>query len=300
MERRVAEAFTTIPERSNLKNKGGGMMKFQTKKSNGPWLGLIMGIVIFGFVLWGIGFSLGTEDRILQILLYIPTYLFLVVYVYLLLGAFNLSYSTTEESFNIRWGVHGKKIPWEAVDEVILIKGQANLYPFLGASWPGYMIGLYTIKGLGPVRMYGTKIEDGFLYLKTQRGFCGLTPRDDSMMAEITQRTGKALQIIDMDEVSVEQKGKRMQDDGVYKLYYRLNILFLAAFAVYIAIFFPGSGASPFVVLLLVLAFVLFLFNMSNSSRLFQFSPQGGYITLLISLFVTGIFIILSISEISL
>jgi hypothetical protein len=103
-----------------------------------------------------------------------------------------------------------------------------------------------------------------------------------------------------MDEMPVEQKGKRMQDDRFYKLYYRLNIFFLAAFALYVAIFCPGSEASPFIILLLLLAIALFFFNMSNAARLYQFSQQGGYITLLISLFVTGVFLILAISEISL
>jgi hypothetical protein len=69
-------------------------------------------------------------------------------------------------------------------------------------------------------------------------------------------------------------------------------------FAVYLAIFFPGSDAPKFVILLLVLALVLFIFNASNAKRLYQFSTQGAYITLLIGLAVTGTFIILSLSQV--
>ncbi|HOQ10579.1 MAG TPA: hypothetical protein PLG09_10695, partial [Syntrophomonadaceae bacterium] len=85
-----------------------------------------------------------------------------------------------------------------------------------------------------------------------------------------------------------------------YRLLFILNIVFLLAFAVYLAVFFPGSGAPPIVVLLLVLAIALFFFNISNAGRLYQFSEMGGYILLIIGLAVTGIFIILSLSEISL
>ncbi|MEA1961243.1 MAG: PH domain-containing protein [Bacillota bacterium] len=275
-------------------------MRYHTKRAYGEWFGLMAGILVFGFVIWGINFSLGSDDEALKIMLYIPTYLFLVVYVYLMIGAFNLSYAVTDDCFTIRWGVQRKKVVWDEVTEIVRIKGTTNLYPFLGASWPGYIIGLYSIKALGPVRMYGTKTDNGFLYLKTQKGFFGLTPEDDNLAEVIAQKTAKEVQIVNMDEIPIEEKGTNINKDRFYNLYHKLNIIFLTAFAMYVALFFPGSGAPRFIILLLVLAIALFFFNMANASRLFQFSPSGAYIMLLIGLAVTGIFLILAISEVSL
>lgn len=275
-------------------------MTYKAKKSIGVWFGLVFGILVYGFTIWGIGYSLDESDKTLKILLYIPTYLLMVVYVYLILGAFNLKYQITDDHFVLTWGVAKKHIAWEEFDEIIEIKGHGNFFPFLAITWPGYIVGLFQLKGIGPVRMYGTHAKEGFLYLKTQRGFLGITPQDGSLAEAIAQKTGKEIQIIDMEAMPVEEKGEDMHEDRFFSLYYKLNVIFLAVFTLYIAIFYPGSNAPRFIILLLVLAIALFLFNIGNAKRLYQFSPQGGYMTLLLGIAVTGIFLILSISQISL
>lgn len=274
-------------------------MKFRAEKSHAAWLGLIFGLIIFAFILWGIDFSLGAEDKTFKLLLYIPVYIFMGLYLLLLIGAFNLQYEADDEGLIIKWSLRKKKISWEDIDEVIEIKGRASIYPFLGASWPGYMVGLYSVGGLGPVRMYASRYNDGFLYIKSQKGFVGITPENDKLRELILSKTDKELQTIDMDEMPVAEKGRNMWEDRFFNLYYKLNIIFLIIFAAYTAIAFPGSGAPSIIILLLVLAIALFFFNAANASRLFQYSNQGAYATLLIGLAVTGVFIILSMSEIS-
>jgi len=274
-------------------------MTFKAKKSFGAWFGLLFGMIVYGFTIWGIGYSLDETDKALKILLYIPTYLLMVVYVYLILGAFNLKYQIDEDHFILTWGVAKKHIAWNEFDEIIEIKGHGNFFPFLAITWPGYIVGLFQLKGIGPVRMYGTHAKEGFLYLKTQRGFLGITPQDGTLAQAIAEKAGKEIKIIDMDAMPIEEKGEDMHEDRFFKLYYRLNVILLGVYALYIAIFYPGSTAPKFVILLLVLAISLFLFNVGNAKRLYQFSDQGGYMTLLIGLAVTGIFLILSISQIS-
>ncbi len=275
-------------------------MQYRAQKSFGAWWGLLLGIILFTFIIWGINYSLGPDDRVLKILLYLPTYIFLVIDIYLIIGAFTMSYQVQEDGLKICWGFQRKLIPWDDFDDIIHVRGEANLFPFLGVSWPGYMIGLYSVRGLGPVRMYATYPEEGFLYLKTQQGFFGLTPAEAKLAEVLAEKADKEINVIDMDEMSVEEKGHNIRNDRFFQLYYRLNIILLVAFAAYVAIFFPGSGASRFIILLLVLAIGLFFFNVSNASRLFQFSQDGGYITLLLGMAVTGIFFILSFSAIHL
>ena len=273
------------------------------KKTPGIIFGIVMGIVVFGFSFWGIGYSLGPEDATLKLLLYIPAYLFLFVYAFLLLSAFNLGYRIEDDGLVVTWGLSRIHIGWHEIENIIKVEGKSNLYSLFGMSWPGYMIGLYAAKGIGTARMYATNPWNGFIYIKTNKGFFGITPVEETvpnLLQSIADKSKKAIEHINMDVMDPEVKGENMQDDNFYRILFRLNIIFLAIFALYLAIFFPGSGAPPFTVLLLVLAVALFFFNIGNAGRLFQFSSTGGYVLQVISLAVTGLFIILALSEITL
>lgn len=275
-------------------------MRYSPKKTNAVLTGLILGAAIFGFVIWGISYSLGPEDQALKMALNIPAYAFLIVFIYLLYGAFTLSYEINETGFTIKWGVRTIQIRWEQITNVIEVKGRSNLFSILGASWPGYMIGLYSAKGIGTVRMYATKPLDGFIYLKTEAGFFGITPENNELIKILAGKSEKTIETIDMDTMDPELKGKSMQEDRFYNILYKLNVIMLFLFAGYLLAFYPGSGAPPFTILLLVLAVALFFFNIGNASRLYNFSEQGGYILMVVGLAVTGTFFILALSEISL
>jgi len=273
---------------------------YRTKKSAGAITGLVMGCLIFGFCFWGINYSLGPGDEALKVALLIPLCFFLGVFVLVLIGAFNLYYVIETDGLKIRWGLRSIMVPWTEIQQVIAVKGKSNMFSIFGVSWPGHIIGLYSVKGLGPARMCGTKIDDGFIYVKSSRGFFGLTPQDPNFVEEITIRADKELEVVDMDTMPEDIKGKSMQDDNFYRLLFIINVSFLLLFAGYLAVFFPGSGAPNFIILLLVLAVALFFFNIGNAGRLYQFSNQGGYILLVIGIAVTGTFLILALSEISL
>ena len=274
--------------------------RVRAKPTNAFWLGLLFGTVVFTLVFWGIDYSLGPGDEALRVALVLPAYLFAGIFIVLLVGSYAMDYRIKDDNLLICWGVRTIKIPLNEINEIIKVKGKSNLYSILGASWPGYMVGLYSAKGLGPVKMYATQPQQGFVYLKTNRGFFGLTPSNDALIDRIAEETEKEITFVDMDKMPAEIRGRSMQDDGFYRLLYILNILLLLAFAVYLAVFFPGSGAPPFIILLLVLAVALFFFNISNAGRLYQFSEMGGYTLLVIGLAVTGMFLILALSEISL
>ena len=273
------------------------------KKTRGITWGILIGLVVFGFSFWGIGYSLGPQDSTLRLLLYIPAYLFLFVYLVLLLSAFNLNYRIEKDGLIINWGLRKINIGWQEIENIIKVEGQSNLYSILGMSWPGYMVGLYAAKGLGTVRMYAADPWKGFLYIKSSKGFYGITPVEEDIEKIITimaEKSHKPVEHINMDAMDPEIKGENMLEDNFYHLLLRLNIIFLLGFGLYLALFYPGSGAPTFTILLLVLALALFFFNIGTAGRLYQFSSIGGYILLLISLAVTGFFIILALSEITL
>lgn len=275
-------------------------MNFAPKKSNGKWIGLLIVVTVFTFIIWGINYSLEPDDLAFRIVLYIPVYVFLMFFAHVLLGAFALTYKVRDELLIISLGVAKINVKWDNIDEIIQVKGKVNFFPLFSVNWPGYILGLFTAKGVGSVRMFATHTDEGFIYLKTKRGFFGITPQDPKLLDIIVEKSGKELQIIDMEEIPKEDKGKPASEDKFFSLLYKLNIIFLLILLSYMAIFYPGSDAPKMVVLFSVIALSLVIFNTGNASRLFQFSEQGGYTLLFLSLAVTGIFFILALSVITL
>lgn len=274
-------------------------MKIKTKKSYGAWLGLVLGTIIFGFCIWGVNFALADGDKTLKVMIEILIYLFLGIFLIIIIGAFNTYYILDDSEIKIKWGFRKTIIPLENILGIMEVKGKSNYFSIFGVSWPGYIAGLYNIKGLGTAKIYGTDISEGFLYLKTSSGYYGLTPRNNNLSQDIAIKINQDIEYLDMDELPLEKKGKGLMEDRFYKLMFYMNIFFLLAFALYLVIFFPGSGAPNAVILLLVLAIGLFFFNISNAARLYQFSDTGGFILLVLGVAITGIFIILSLFEIT-
>jgi hypothetical protein len=273
-------------------------MGYKPKKSNAGWFGLVACVVIFGFSIWGINYALDPSDTVLKTMLLIPTYLFLALYVVIILGAFTLGYRVDDQGLQVKWGIYQKTIPWKQIDEIFEVKGKANLYPLLAASWANYNAGVFSTKALGSIRMFGTNIREGFIYIKSPLGFYGLTPADPGMVSEIEKRSGKSVQELDVNSLTPEQKGDSLEDDHSFKMYHRVNVFLIGLLTIYVAAFYPGSGAPKFVILLLILAIALFAFNAGNAKRIYAFSELGAYVTMMMTIFVSGIFLVLSVMAI--
>ncbi|KUG04400.1 hypothetical protein ASZ90_018167 [hydrocarbon metagenome] len=278
-------------------------MEYKPRKSYGAWYGLIVGGAVFGICLWGIGFSLGEEDKVLKLMLLIPAYLFMVIYAGFLMAAFTLRYEANEKGLTIKAGFRRFTIPYDAINELINVQGKVNLFSLIGANWPGFKIGLFTLRGIGPIRMYATRPGEELLYIKSSQGLIGITPADDvyeDLLKTLESRSGKTSTIFDMESIPDDEKGENAREDNFYRLLLRINVLLLLAYGIYLALVFPGSGAPNFIILLLVLALALFFFNIGNAERLYQFSSTGGYALLSVGILVTGIFFILTLGELSL
>jgi len=79
----------------------------------------------------------------------------------------------------------------------------------------------------------------------------------------------------------------------------KLNVAILVVFIVYLGLFYPSADVSRLIIILPVLAVAIFFFNLSNASRLYHFSSNGGYALLMMGIAINGIFFILSLAEIS-
>lgn len=281
--------------------EGGMVMDYAPRKSGGLLWGLLLGLAGFGTVIWSVQFSLVQPDeRMLKVFLLVPAYLFAGVYLYLLLGAAILHYQVGDNGVTIRWATRTIHLPWPELTRIIRVTGEKNLAGLTGISWPGYIVGNYNLKGLSLVKMYGTRVKDDLIVLESSRGYFGLTPSDQAgFLEDLARRSNLPVEVLDMSDLSEEVRGKSVTQDMIYMGLYALNMVFLAGLIAYQAIFFPGSGASRTVVLLIALGIGVLVFNIGNAGRVYQFMPSAAYLIWGLSLLIMLTFLVLSIVTIS-
>lgn len=260
--------------------------------------GLLMGILLAGFffgtIIWGVNFALGPEDKTFRILLLGPAYLMLLVYICLWLGLATMKYTANDDGLIIAWLHKRYTIPWSDITEVVRVSGRLNLISFLGVSWPGYIAGTYDVKGVATGKLFGTDLEQ-LLVVKMGPISYGITPSDEFIQA-IAERSQKEVKPLDMYDVADDVIGKMINEDLVYLGLFALNILCIVFLMIYLAIFFPGSGADRVVILLLVLALAIFAFNMVNASRLYHYIHVAAYLLWLVGVIINIAFLVISMS----
>lgn len=270
-------------------------MVFKPAKFGGMILGLIIGIVFFGTVIWGGNYSLASEPG-LKWLILIPAYLLLVGFIYVYYGLLSLKYVITDDGLEVVWANKRYPVKWADVTEIVKATGRINLVNYLGVSWPGYIAGMYNLMGVGAGRIFGTGIKD-LLIIKTESGYLSITP-SDAILDVVQKKSGKEITVLDLYDLPDSEIGKVMGEDLPYLGLYALNIVSLLCLALYLVIFFPGSGASPMMILLMVLALYIFAFNIANASRLFNYLYYAAYLIWFIGVTINIAFLIMAMSTV--
>jgi len=265
---------------------------FKVKKSYGFLIGWGL-FIIFPFCFWGINYALNPEEQLLKALLYFPVLVFMIIHIYILISAARLSYQVDNRGLIIRRGVKAKRLDWSSIKEIIKITGKIDFYPIMGVSWPGLRHGVYTVSGIGPVKMYATEAGNGFLCLKSSQGLWGLTPADESLAREISQQTGLEIKTVEMAN-DFDFRQWHISQDLLFRFLYYLNLSLLLLLAVFLGIKLVFSSLNPMLILLLVLGIALFFFNSSNAYRIYIYSRIGACLTISIGIIVNMLFIILS------
>lgn len=268
-------------------------MNYKVEKSNGFLLGMGL-FLLFPLLFWGINYSLKDDYIILKWMLYLPTAAFMLVHIYILLGSVSMQYHINENGLLISRGIRKKQINWSDVREIIVVKGQAAIYPILGVSWPGIKHGVYVVPDIGVIKMYVTDTEKGFLCLKTTHGLFGLSPEDEALQLEISSRTGLPIKEIDVIAASYSAD-LSVHDDLVFNFVYYLNLFLLIFLGILLGVKYLIFGLNPMLILLLVLGIGLFFFNSSNAYRFYHYSRMGACATLVLGIIVNMLFIILSL-----
>ena len=265
-------------------------------KFKGLVMGLLLAAYFFGTVIFGTKVALGPEDRLLELALLIPAFLLLAILVYILFGLLTMNYKATDDALVVSWAHKRYTILWSSITQIQKISGNINTINYLGISWPGYMAGTYDLKGVGPSKIFATNLErlvvvnDGILNF-------AINPSEE-FIAEMVQRSGKDLSTLNMYDVPIEVVGRTINEDLGYLGLFSLNLVCLAFLGIYMAMFFPGSGADPTFLLLLVIAVTLLAFNMVNASRIFHYMAVGSYMIWLIGLTINIGFLALAMKGI--
>lgn len=265
-------------------------------KSSGFWVGLLVGVLFFGTFIWGVNFSLGPDQNLLRILLLIPAILILILYFYLMFGLVTMRYEVNDQELILHWALTHRKVKLEDIVEIVLITGPMNIVNFLGASWPGYIVGTYELRGVATTKFFGTDTRE-IVVIKTHDAFYAITPTAD-FLDEFSLRADMPVEHLDMFDVDKEIIGKIVNEDLIYMIMYGLNIVLIFALAAYLAIFFPGSGADKIVFLLLSLGVGIFAFNMVNASRLYSYVSVGAYMLWLVQLTINLAFLVIAVKTV--
>lgn len=270
-------------------------MVFKPAKAQGLLMGLIFGVVFFGTVILGGHYSL-VDEPALKWLILVPAYLLLVGYLYILAGLISMKYVISKDGIEIVWINKRYAAGWDEVSEIVHVTGRINLVNYLGISWPGYVAGMYNLMGVGATRLFGTDPKELLLF-KTPTGNLSLTPTKE-MFKAVQEQSGKEMAELDLYDLPDSEIGQVMGEDLPYLGLFALNIITLLCLGLYLAIFFPGSGASPMMILLMVLALYIFAFNTANASRLFNFLYLASYFIWFIGVSINVGFLIMAMSTI--
>lgn len=285
-------------------------MRFSIKKANGFGWGLLLGVFFFVPVLLGPQIALpAPEDHTFKLLLTVPMYFLLVVYVYALLALLTVNYRLDEETLHVRWGFRHKKIPLNTITEVIDYQGNPNLGIMVGYSWPGHIIGYYNLIGFGMVDFFAADWKQGAVIIQSDNGCIALTPKDKNVFLNtVAAATDKTIQCISVDQAIIANVNlndedddelietvDRLDQDKGYKTLIKVNIALILALIAYLAIFYPGSDTISLILVFPGLAISIFVFMLGIASRLYQMMPTMAYAMFILPIMVSLVFIIISI-----
>ncbi|MGE5380793.1 MAG: PH domain-containing protein [Methylocystaceae bacterium] len=284
-------------------------MRFTITKMNGIGWGLLLGVLFFVPVLLGPQLALPTaEDYTFKMLLTIPMCLLLLLYVYALIALLTMKYWIDDKNLHIRWGIRHKVIPLKSINEIVDYQTNPNLGVMVGYSWPGHILGYYNVIGTGVVDFFGGDWKKGMAIIHTDVCSVALTPDDrNSFLNTISASSGVPVQTITEEQaVSVnhddelfEETIERIDQDKGYKTLIKVNIGLIIAMIAFLAIFYPGSGVIPLILVFPGLAISMFVFIMGISSRMYQIMPTMAYAMFILPIMVSLVFIIISILIIS-
>jgi len=206
-----------------------------------------------------------------------------------------MKYITDERGLMIVWNNKRYRISWQEITEMHHSNSNLNFVNILGVSWPGYIAGMYIVKGIKTGKIFATD-NTNLLMISVGSHSFGITPTPE-LIHIISENTQVSIESVDYYDLPEEEIGPIANEDLPFLLLYALNVITLIALAAYLVIFYPGSGADSILWLLLVLALGVFAFNLANANRFFNYMRYASYLIWFIGITINVVFLVLAISR---
>lgn len=98
------------------------------------------------------------------------------LFAYLLYALGTLRYDLTADGLTIHWGIMKITIPYGRIRDVRVVPGTLSGLRTMGVAWPGYYIGMFSLRGIGRVEAYATRMRENVVLVETGRQTYLLSP----------------------------------------------------------------------------------------------------------------------------
>lgn len=98
------------------------------------------------------------------------------LFVYLLYGLKTLRYDFAAEGLTVHWGIMKVSIPYSRIEDVRVVPGTLSGLKTIGVGWPGCYIGIFSLRGIGRVEAYATRMRGNVVLVGTGRQTYLLSP----------------------------------------------------------------------------------------------------------------------------
>lgn len=209
-----------------------------------PSKGATVGGVILGIVL-AIPFLLSVYllfqgPAIFSLSLFSLLFFVLAFMGYMIYSGVNMKYIIGDEELTLQIGFHKRKIPYSWIKEIRPENLSLIRLRIFGASWPGFVWGLFSVAGVGTVHLYCTKWRGDFILVELLDGKkVGITPEKQIQFIDEVKRRVK-----EFSRVKIEKAIKLTHN----KLAYSQVVLVIVAYIALIAYVFYVYPTLPAVI----------------------------------------------------
>ncbi len=222
-------------------------MVFKPRRSTGVLVGIA--IIMSLLALDALLFSYLRQNQIslvffIFVLLVVLSLPLLVLLGYLVYGLFNLRYQLHRNALTIVWGATQRIIPMNSIREVVWGEGLEGEIKVRGIRWPGYMVGLSQIEGIGRTLFYATEPVAEQLVVITPHRAHSISPADPDgflQALEIRQHMGP-IQLLDYEHRQPAFLGWPVWRDRLAHLLLALGLGANLMMFAYLCWRYPASG----------------------------------------------------------
>ena len=157
---------------------------------------------------------------------------------YIIYSGVNMKYIIGDDKLILKIGFHEQRIPYSYIKEIRLENLSLIRLRIFGASWPGFLWGLFTIAGVGAAHLYCTRWRGDFVLIELRDGKkIGITPEKQIQFIDEVRKKAKVFSRARMKEAFKLKTHNR--------LVYSQVVLVIAAYVVLAAYFFSVYPMLP-------------------------------------------------------